>query len=450
MGQFEELSREELIGIILQLKPQVDALAERVAELEAENADLRAQLGGGSGGESGKPDWVKPNRAQRRAAERAKRKSSFARKRDIPTEVVEHAVDICPDCGRPLSGGWVHSHRQVIELPLTPVRVIDHVLIGRWCGVCHKRYLPKLDLSGQAVGNCRLGVRLMSVIADLATSCRMPHRTIQRLLDALYGLRISLGEISEVLHKVAERGKEAYDGLLWEIRGSPVVNADETGFREDGVNGYIWSFSNPEVRYLLRDQSRASRVVTETLGDEFEGVLVTDFYGAYNAYGGVKQRCWVHLLRDLKTLVEKHPDNKSVIRWVGSIKNIYEQAREACAGNYIQIERCRLRQSFETRLLELAQPYRDVKAAPQRVLAKRIESFLGELFTFVDHDGVPSDNNAAERAVRPAVISRKVSGGTRSPKGSDTKMTLLSLFGTWSLRGQDTISACTNLLMQPK
>jgi hypothetical protein len=277
----------------------------------------------------------------------------------------------------------------------------------------------------------------------------MPHRTIQRILGALYGLSISLGEISEVLHKVAERGKEAYEGLLWEIRGSPVVNADETGWREDGVNGYIWSFSNPDVRYLLRDQSRASRVVTDTLGDEFAGVLVSDFYGAYNAYGGVKQRCWVHLLRDLKTLVEKHPSNESVARWVGRIRYIYEQARETTTGSYTQIERCWLRQSFETRMLELANLYRDADKAPQRVLAKRIESFLGELFTFVDREGVPSDNNAAERAVRPAVISRKVSGGTRSPKGSDTKMTLLSLFGTWNLQGEDTISACTALLVKP-
>ena len=444
MGHLDELSREDLIGIILELKPQVDALTVRVAQLEAENAELRGGLGGGAS----KPDWVKPNRAERRAAERAKRKSSFARKRDIPTEFVEHAVDSCPDCGRPLVDGWVHSRRQVIELPQTSVRVIEHVLIGRWCGVCHKRHVPKLDLSDQVVGNCRLGIRLMSVIADMATSCRMPHRTIQRLLGALYGLRISLGEISEVLHKVAACGKEAYEDMLWEIRGSPVVNADETGWREDGVNGYIWSFSNPEVRYLLRDQSRASRVVTDTLGDEFRGVLVSDFYGAYNAYDGVKQRCWVHLLRDLKKLVDVHPDNESVARWVGRVRLIYEQARGASTGDYTPIERCELRQSFETRLLRLAKPYRDAKAAPQRILAKRIESFLGELFTFVEQDGVPSDNNAAERSVRPAVIARKVSGGTRSSKGSNTRMTLLSLFGTWNLQGKETITACAALLTQ--
>ncbi|MEN6358414.1 MAG: IS66 family transposase [Armatimonadota bacterium] len=423
-------------------------LKEQVTALEAEVEMLRNMLTGDGSGSSAAP-FVKPNRQQRREAqkqERKKRTQSFSRKREVATEVIEHSLDVCPDCGKKLSGGWVHSSRQVIEIPQAPVRIIDHVVVARYCGVCGKRVIPSLELSGEAVGKSRFGIRLMSLIADMATNCRMPHRTIQRMLAGLYGLRISLGEISEVLHRVADMGKGIYNDLLWEIRGSPVVNADETGWREDGVNGYIWSFSTKNARYLLRDQSRASAIVTQTLGDEFAGVLVSDFYGAYNAYEGVKQRCWVHLLRDLKKLREKHASNESVECWAEAIKSIYDEAKTAAAGNYSQIDRCRLRQWFEERMLKLAAPYRDAKSAPQRVLAKRIETFLGELFSFVDCDGVPPDNNAAERAVRPAVIARKVSGGTRSTKGSDTRMVLLSLFGTWNLQGKDPISTCANML----
>jgi len=426
----ETPTRDELIA-------ENALLRERLALLEAEVEMLRSMLSGGGNGSSAVP-FVKPNRKERRESQRTQRKSrrkSFARKRDIPTEVVKHVVDVCPDCGR-----------KVIEIPQTRIRIIEHVLIARHCGVCGKRLVPKLELSGQVVGKSRFGIELMSLIAEMATSWRMPHRTIRRALKTVWGLQVSLGQISEVLHRVAARGKLAYAELLWDIRGSPVVNADETGWREDGVNGYIWSFSTPDVRYLLRDGSRASKVVTQTLGDEFEGVLVSDFYGAYNAYGGVKQRCWVHLLRDLRALAEKHPDNESVARWVGRVRSIYQRAREVAGGNYSQLERCRLRQFFESRMLKLANMYRDAENAPQRVLAKRIESFLGDLFTFVDRDGVPSDNNAAERAVRPAVIARKVSGGTRSPKGSDTRMTLMSLFGTWTLNGQDPMRACQAML----
>jgi transposase len=437
----EQLSKKELIQIILELR-------ERVAVLEKENAELRARIGGG-GDAAAKPEWVKPNRRERREAERAERKNrmqSFTRKRDIPTEVIYHAVETCPDCERDLTGGWVHDRRQVIELPQAPVRVIEHVLIARRCGVCGKRHIPKLELSGQVIGKCRFGIRLMSVITSMAIACRMPYRVIKKTLESLYGLKISVGEIAEILHKVAERGKDAYDGLLSEVRGSPVVNADETGWREDGINGYIWSFSTPSVRYFLYQHSRASAVVKEALSDEFAGVLVSDFYCAYNVYEGVKQRCWVHLLRDLHALVEKHPNNKSVANWAESVKKIYKNAKDVANGNFSQMQRVRARQVFESRLLALATPYLGEKSAPQRVLAKRIDGFLGELFTFVDTDGVPSENNAAERAVRPAVIARKVSGGSRSPKGSTTRMTLMSLLGTWNLRGVNSIDACVAML----
>jgi transposase len=437
----DELTREELIQRLVSQGLEIDALK---AEIEM----LRNMLTGGGSGSSAAP-FVKPNRQQRREAERAerkKRKGAFSRKRDIPSEFVKHAVETCPDCGRKLSGGYVHARRQVIEIPDPSIRVIEHLLIARRCGACGKRVVPKLDLSDSVVGKSRFGIKLMSLIADMATNCRIPHRTIQRMLAGLYGLKISLGQISEVLHKVADCGQEAYNELLWEIRGSPVVNADETGWRENGVNGYIWSFSTPTTRYLLRDKSRASAIVTQTLGDEFAGVLVSDFYGAYNAYEGVKQRCWVHLLRDIKKLREKHPNDAAVQEWASRIKAIYDKAKAVGERNYTQIQRCRLRQRFESAMLRLALPYRDLKKAPQRVLAKRIESYLGELFSFVDCDGVPADNNEAERSVRPAVIARKVSGGTRSPKGSNTRMTLFSLFGTWSLQGKDPLITCASML----
>jgi len=436
----KELTREELIAIIFELR-------ERVAVLEKENAELLSRLGGGDA--ALKPDWVKPNRKERRESERAERKKreeSFFRRCETPTQVICHAVQNCPNCNRELSGGWVHDRRQVIEIPNTTVEIIEHVLIARRCGVCGKRHIPKLELSGQVLGKCRFGIRLMSVIASMAIECRMPYRIIKKTLESLYGLKISFGEIAEILHKVAERGQRAYDGLLSEVRGSPVVNADETGWREDGINGYIWSFSTPSVRYFLYKQSRASAVVKEALGDEFAGALVSDFYGAYNIYEGIKQRCWVHLLRDIKKLVEKHPTNKSVVSWADNVKKIYKQARTVADGDFSQIQCVRARQIFEKRLLALATPYLGVKNAPQRVLAKRIDGFLGELFTFVDTDGVPSENNAAERSVRPAVIARKVCGGSRSAKGSKTKMTLMSLFGTWSLRQINPINACVSIL----
>ena len=98
-------------------------------------------------------------------------------------------------------------------------------------------------------------------------------------------------------------------------------------------------------------------------------------------------------------------------------------------------------------MLKIAEPYLGAKDAPQHVLAMRINNFIDELFTFVEHPEIPSENNAAERAIRPAVIARKVSGGTRSARGSKTKSILMSLFGTWTAQGLNTYDACRQMII---
>lgn len=440
----DELTREELISIILELR-------ERVAALEKENAELRGRLGMGGVSKASTPDWVKPNRAERRAAERAerrKRKQSFTRKRDVATRELRHTVERCPDCGRKLSGGWIVSKRQTIEIPATPIEITDHVLIARKCGICGKVHIPKLTVAEGVIGKCRVGPRLMSLIATLAIAKRMPQRAIQRLLESLYGVHISLGEITEILHKVASFAKETVQWILRRIRGSPHAHGDETGWREDGVNGYLWSLSTDKLRYFHFDRSRAGAVAKRLFGICFGGVLVCDFYGGYNFYDGPIQRCWVHFLRDLKKLLEAHPDNEDVREWVESIRAIYKVAKKVARRGFVESIRTRLRGKLEAKLASLAQPYLKDKSAPQRVLAERIEKHLGEMFTFVEYLGCPSGNNAAERAIRPAVIARKISGGTRSENGSITRTTLMSVFGTWALQGKDMLAACTDMIVQ--
>ena len=440
----DELTRDELISIILELR-------ERVAALEKENAELRAKLGMGGGSKSSTPEFVKPNRAERRATERAerkKRKSSFVRKLDVPTRELRHAVERCPDCGRKLVGGYIHSRRQTIEIPDTPVEITDHVLIARRCGVCGKVHIPKLGIADGVIGKQRMGPRLMSLIATLSIAKRMPQRSIQKLLESLYGVHVSLGEITGLLHKVASFAKGTAQWILRKIRGSPHAHADETGWREDGVNGYLWSLSTPELRYFHFDRSRAGAVARKLLGLCFGGVLICDFYAGYNWYSGPIQRCWPHLLRDLKKLVEAHPDNENVREWAGSIKAIYRVAKKIARRGFIEGVRIKYRQQLEAKLLSLAQPYIKNESAPQRVLAERIDKHLGELFTFVEYPGCPSGNNAAERSIRPAVIARKISGGTRSENGSSTRTTLMSVFGTWALQGKDLLAACTDMIVE--
>lgn len=440
MSGLDKLSREELIQRLEAQHQEIDALR---AELEM----LRNMLSGGGKGSSAAP-FIKPNRQQRRSAEREerkKRKHSFVRKRDVPTEEVRHCVEHCPDCGRKLNGGWEHSRRQVIEIPDTPVRIIEHVLIARTCGVCGKVHIPKLTISDGVIGKQRVGPRLMSLISTLSIAKRMPQRMIGKLLEGLFDVHISIGEINEVLHRVSEWAKPTVCEILRKIRGSPDANADETGWREDGINGYLWSVSTGAERFYYFHRRRAARIIRHILGGKFEGVLGCDFYKGYDWYLGPKQRCWVHLLRDIKKLVETH---SSMDAWADRVHDIYKAAKKAARRRVDRATRILLREALQERLLAIAEPYAKMKDAPQCVLAKRICQYLPELFTFVEHPSVASGNNAAERAIRPAVIARKISGGTRSARGSQTKTRLMSVFATWSLQGREPIAACARMIVQ--
>ena len=478
MSPSEPVTIEQLQALVLKQQRQIEELLvinqlqlERIRLLEEEVARLR---GGGPSSPAPwqAPSFVKPNRPARPKKERKPRPHGRARRREAPTEIVKHAPCSCSECGRKLTGGWVHASRQVIDIPWVPYQVTEHRFVARKCGVCGRREFSRPDLSDQVLGQSRIGVRLMSLIAHLDTVCRMPVKAIQGLLEAMHGLHLSEGEIVRVLHTVAHAGQDLYAQLLDEIRRSPVVHADETGSREDGRNGYIWSLSTPTIRLYHRDPSRGAGVIQKLLGydpvvyqartaramreartahppdgPKFEGLLVSDFYCAYSWYPGPHQCCLVHLDRDLDELKAAHPGDRNIADWVERVLDLIQRAKDY-AGEHPGapfLQRQRARDALQSEALALAQPYRG-SGLPNETLAERIHRFIGKLFAFVMHPGAPADNNAAERAIRPFVIQRKVSGGTRSKNGSVTQAILCTLFQTWALRGQDLLSACRDLL----
>ena len=293
------VDRAVLIAIIAELQAVIERLQRRIAELEGQ-----AKPGGPL-----RMPGLKAKSARKPPAQqgpRKQRRHGFARRRMTPTHRVEHVMENCPDCGAHLSGGWIQRTREVIELPVVPAQVTEHVYIARTCPACRRRCTPPAELGGVVLGQQRLGVNLLSLIATLREEGRLPIRSVQWYLDTVHQLRLSVGAIVSAIHRTAQRAQPAVAAILDRIRGSPVVHADETGWREDGANGYVWTFSTPTERYFpcssqgqaLR-RGRGKAVVDEALGESFSGVLVSDFYAAYHHYDGPKQRCWAHLLRDI-------------------------------------------------------------------------------------------------------------------------------------------------------
>jgi len=413
--------------------------------LRAEVRELRAKLEkSGPRGVAGlKPTEAKP-KPEGQPRKRRARGSGRARREPTRTEV--HAAERCPDCGTELSGGSVKRTREVIELVPSRAEIVEHVMVERRCSACRRRVVPSIDLGEQVIGRQRLGITLLALIVTLREVGRLPVAMIQWLLATLHGVELSVGAIVGASHLVAERGAPEVERIRERVRASPVVHADETGWRQNGKNGYIWTYSTPTERYFLYG-GRDKGMVDQALGDAFAGVLVSDFYKAYDHVKTSKQRCWAHLLRDAHELRTHHPKDAQVQTWVDDLHQIYLDAVAFVAtASSDPLARAAAAGRFDARLLALAQPGLADDTAPQHTLSKRIARYLGELLTFVREPGVPPDNNAAERSLRHLVTSRKISGGSRSSNGTDTKMALATLFGTWRAQDINPYLACRQLL----
>lgn len=426
------------------LREQVERLSvalhvaqERIGELEAKKTPPPAFV------KANVPKPPKPPR-KKRAPE-----DNHARRLEPPTQIVEHRLERCPTCQGHLSGVHLARRRQVIDLPPPPpVEVIEHQVFKGWCSYCHAWREARLSLAGEVLGQGRIGVGIASLVAHLRLVVRAPLRIIQDWLASVHGLCLAVGEISDLLRRVAAKGQPTLLSLRERIRASPVVHADETGWREDGQNGYVWFAGTPRgERYFEYHPSRAGAVINMILGEDFSGVLGSDFYAAYNdTPGGRHQRCWAHLLRDLHDLKVAHADSLEVVVWAKAVKEVYLLAKDWLAQG-----RARQAAYGEAVLLTqaLGEQFAQTKGHPCQALAKRLLRHQDELFLFVREPGVSADNNLAERSLRPLVVSRKISGGTRSEQGSQTRMTLTSLFQTWQAHGLNPLHECLRLLQSP-
>jgi transposase len=454
--------RAELAAIIV-------AQRERIADLEHEAAQLRRELaaqqarivqlteqvgrllaqqpeaddGAGSAAPRRMPGLKPEDAADRPPRPRQRRTQGYGRKRMTPTRYQVHAYAQCPHCATALGGGTVKRTREVIELVPGRGEVTAHVYVERRCPRCRGRWLPEPGVADAVTGQGRLGVGLRSLITVLREELRLPIERIQWYLAAVHGLRLSVGAIVATLHTVAARAAPVVAQLRATIRASPVVHADETGWREDGHNGYVWTFSTPTACAFVRG-SRERTVLEGELGDAYAGVLVSDFYAAYTGYDGRHQYCWAHLLRDVDEVATRHRDDPTVRGWAAGVHGLYQRAKADPGGTPTQ--RRQRRQAYEADLRTLCAPYLGRAEAPQRGLCERITKHLSALFVFVDEPQVPATHNAAERSLRHLVTMRKIRGGTRSAAGTATKMTLATLFGTWRLQGLDPLAECRALL----
>jgi len=259
------------------------------------------------------------------------------------------------------------------------------------------------------------------------------HGIPLKRLEKLWGENVIQGNLMKSFHRLAKLWKPTMEKLKKEYRQHPVKGADETGWRTDGKSGYAWLFATDDISiYALRD-TRSSRVAKEVLGTrKLPGVLVVDRYGVYNKSPCVLQYCYAHLLRDLEDLGKEFPDEKEVERFVSSLAPLLANAMHLRTQPVSNKEYYRQAKSLKRKITKVARAPAEHSGIQsfQNILRKNEH----RLYHWVSSRRVPADNNRVERELRPTVIARKVSFGSQSENGANTRSILMSILHTAAKR----------------
>jgi len=444
-GKLTDLQAEELSALGQQVTKLALLLsARRIAEQNAAIAQLQGQLALAgpdhpSTPSGQKPPYLKPP-APKRKGKPGARAGHVGTRRPAPSRIdrrEQHRLEVCPDCGGQLQRCRRHRTRTVEDiLADLGTEVAEHTIHRDYCPHCKKHVEPVVP---DALPNAAIGHRLVSLTGWLHYGIGV---TVQQALD-LVGIhlhtRLSAGGLLSCWHRMGEILTPWYEFIAQAALHSAVLHADETGWRVNGATRWLWCFASQDACYYLIDRSRGSPALAKFFTQAFDGVLVHDFWAAYDSIlADDHQCCLAHLLREL----EKVDLTNESAAWKAFAKKLRRLVHDGI--------RLRKRVDFDPerygarirridrRLMDLAGgSYGDADADR---LAKRLRRYCDSLFTFLDRPEVPFDNNHAERMIRPAVILRKNSQSNRSDKGATTQAVLMSIYRTLKLRGQDPVA----------
>jgi len=444
--------------IVAEQKQQLEAQARRIANLEKIIEELRAQVETLSRREKrqaapfseGSPK-ENPEPPGRRAGDDYGTKGH--REPPAPKQITEiYDVPLpskCPHCRRP---AIEETHRDVqyqVELPQAPIYRRFDLHIGQ-CRECLKRVQGRHPLqTSAALGAARsqLGPVLQAFLAVLQKQLGLSHGKCVKLLQTVWGIRLTRGGVVHSLQRSARRLAATVTNIRQAIRASPEVAVDETGWRIGGRSAWLHTqVSDRWVHYAIA-RTRAAEVSAAVLGWNYAGVLVHDGFRSYNHFLQARhQQCLAHILRRCRHLLEWLPR-----RSAGMVQWLKAQLQEALTQRERLRERPRLRRTLPSwvalqrwDVVEKLRRWRP-RLRPLRCLRRFLLDYQGNLFTFLLH-GTAATSWRAEQAIRPAVVNRKVWGGNRTEKGAQVQSALMSVIETLERQGRVVINELTRAL----
>lgn len=426
-----EITEEDLANTPPRVLSLLAALVEEIGQLRKRIEELESRLNSNSSNSS-KPPSSDPPFKKKSGGEKSGKaggKKGHKGHRQVllePSETRELKPEIC-SCGssdfKDLTAYYTH---QWIELPEIRPDVLHFILYKGECGCCgkmNKAVIPREHRSGY-------GPRLSAVIAEMAGSQGDSRSTVQNFCSSVLGFPISLGAIQKVLDRVSAAIVPYYDAMGEKARAVAVNHFDETSWFRSGILSWLWVMASSTVAFFMIHSNRNMEAF-KSLVKDWEGILVSDGYGVYRKWVGLRQTCLSHLIRDAKGLSErKDAEIARFGKWAMSeLQRLCHMAHETpTIGEW---------RAFYARLLHLIARNHDRDDAAG-VFARRLQRELDHLWVFLVEQGVSPTNNHAERMLRFAVLWRKRSQGTASEKGDRWVERILSFRQTCRLHSKST------------
>lgn len=442
---------EAAVELILQLVATVERLTARVEELERKIALLTRDSSNSSKPPSSDGPATKPR--PRPPMKSRKRKPGGqpghkgSKRALIPTEAANEVIPVFPEAcdhcgvvltpepvpGQPTGKYWRH---QVIDIPDPKPEVTEYHLhcIRCSCGAENWAKIPQTARSG-------FGPRLTAFLAHLTGLHRVTRRGCQEIAKTIFGIDICPGSVCKLHQEVSESLAPAHEKARQALPEQPVLNIDETGWKKQAEGRWLWVVVTPIVAFFHVAASRGAKVLKEILGDEYKGVLCSDMYSAYKAFHhGVRQFCWAHIIRAIKGLKHacRSPDAVKFSKWMLSETGRMFALWHAFKDGHLDRETL-VRKSvpIRSRMSKRLQLYRTSSDPDVAKAAKSLLKHWHGLFTFLQYEGVEPTNNAAERAIRPAVQWRKICFGNQSDEGEFLTARLLTAERSCILQGRN-------------
>lgn len=450
--ELEQLSKAELIEIILQQQAAILQQQALITQLQAAVAELQEQIRRlteppkDASNSSVPPSQTrKPNRPRSQLQQKRGPKPGHegrSRRRDKPDSVIECRPTACQQCGSalPPTGGRRLGSSQVVELPLMRPVVIEARRYELACPQCGRRQVGEYPpgLQPQRV----FGPRLEALVCYFHHVQHVSYERLAGLFRGLFGLALSQGAIANVIARAAARLQPEAEAIREQVRASPVIGSDETGARVDGRNRWQWVFETPQASYHVITASRAAQVIAELMTDAVPEVWLSDCFSAQlKAPAKARQLCHAHQLRDLEYAVDAERS-----RFAYGMQRLLRRA-QGLAKHRAHLPP----QRFAHQVSQVEEACDELLRSPApgshgRRLQKRYRKHRQALFTFLHRADVPPDNNGCERALRKSVVHRKVSGGFRSEWGAAAFASMATVIETAAKRGQEALSVLTSLL----